>query len=453
MWRTMLVAMMGEPLTKDELVLFRKATGRAEPPKSRVEEAAFIVGRRGGKDRATSVLAAYIAALCDHSDVISPGERGVLICIGADQRQARIQRDYIEGAFRSSPVLARSVTGSTADALSLENGIDVEVRPASFRRLRGPTAVAVIASEAAFWMDSETGSVNADTEILAAARPMLATTGGPLVIITTPYARRGETWGIYRRHYGPAGDPLILVAQGATRDFNPTLPQKVVDRAYERDPAAAAAEYDAIFRTDVESFVAREAVEACVSVGVRERAPLPGVRYVGFVDPSGGSTDAMTLAVAHRDPAEGRAVLDALREVRPPFSPASVVADFAALLKSYRISKVTGDRYGGEFCREPFKRLGITYTPSARPKSDIYRDVLPLINSGRVSLLDNPRLVAQLTGLERRTARSGRDSITGQAGTMTSATRRTARCSRSAAGTTTPPRSRPRSAAASPLPT
>jgi hypothetical protein len=44
-------------------------------------------------------------------------------------------------------------------------------------------------------------------------------------------------------------------------------------------------------------------------------------------------------------------------------------------------------------------------------KSDIYRDLLPVLNSGRAQLLDHPRLVAQLCGLERRTARGGRESI------------------------------------------
>jgi hypothetical protein len=43
-------------------------------------------------------------------------------------------------------------------------------------------------------------------------------------------------------------------------------------------------------------------------------------------------------------------------------------------------------------------------------RSDLYRDLLPLVNSGRVELLDHPRLVAQLCALERRTARSGKDS-------------------------------------------
>jgi hypothetical protein len=66
-----------------------------------------------------------------------------------------------------------------------------------------------------------------------AVRPGLATTGGPLLVASSPYARKGELWNAHRKHYGPKGDSLILVAQGASRDFNPSLPQRVVDRAFE----------------------------------------------------------------------------------------------------------------------------------------------------------------------------------------------------------------------------
>jgi hypothetical protein len=48
---------------------------------------------------------------------------------------------------------------------------------------------------------------------------------------------------------------------------------------------------------------------------------------------------------------------------------------------------------------------------SEKPKRDIYRDCLPLLNSRKVQLLDDRRLISQLHGLERRTARGGRDSI------------------------------------------
>jgi hypothetical protein len=87
------------------------------------------------------------------------------------------------------------------------------------------------------------------------------------------------------------------------------------------------------------------------------------------------------LAVAHRD-ADGNAVIDALRERRPPFSPAAVVDEFCALLKSYRVSSVHGDRYAGGFASEAFNRHGIRYQPAARTKSDAYVDLLPLLNSG-----------------------------------------------------------------------
>jgi hypothetical protein len=404
-WRTLLIAAMGEPLYDDERELFAKLTGRAREPLRRVEEVAAVVGRRGGKSRAMATLAAYIAGLCSHDLV--PGERGVLLCIAPDQRQAAITLDYATAAFECSPILRQLTANRTADALELTNGIVIEVRAASFRRLRGPTYIAVIADEAAFWFSDEF-SANADTEILGACRPGLATTGGPLIIASSPYARRGVLWEAHRRHYGPDGDPLILVAQGASRDFNPSLPQSVVDRALERDRAAASAEYLAQFRTDIESFVPHEVVTACVGDHV-EMAPLAQHRYSAFVDPSGGSADSFTMAISHRD--GERVVVDATREVRPPFSPDAVIDDFAILLRTYGVATVHGDRYAGEFPRELFRKRGVGYRCADKPKSDLYRDLLPLLNSGRIVLPKSDRLVNQLCGLERRVARSGRDSI------------------------------------------
>ena len=117
----------------------------------------------------------------------------------------------------------------------------------------------------------------------------------------------------------------------------------------------------------------------------------------------------MTLAIAHME--GDRVILDCIREQRPPFSPESVVADFAAVMKTYRVNKVLGDRWGGEFVREPFRKLGITYELSEKSKSEIYLNCLPLLNAGTAQLLALPRLTAQLCGLERRTARGGRDNI------------------------------------------
>jgi hypothetical protein len=218
-------------------------------------------------------------------------------------------------------------------------------------------------------------------------------------------------WKLYSPHFGPQGDPRILVVQGASRTFNPSLPQSVVDRAYERDPASAAAEFGAEFRRDIESFISIEAVRACVSANVLERAPKPGVIYRAFIDPSGGSADSFALAIGHNEVGRQVLVVDAIREVQPPLSPEGVVAEFSALLKTYRISSAVGDRYGGEWPVEQFRKFGILYEQAAKPKSELYQDALSALNSRRLELLDHPRLVQQLVGLERRTARSGRDSI------------------------------------------
>ena len=80
-------------------------------------------------------------------------------------------------------------------------------------------------------------------------------------------------------------------------------------------------------------------------------------------------------------------------------------------MQSYRVSKINADKYAGEFPKELFRKRGIVFESSAAPKSDLYRDLLPMLNSGQITLPKSDRLVAQLTGLERRTARSGRDSI------------------------------------------
>lgn len=88
-----------------------------------------------------------------------------------------------------------------------------------------------------------------------------------------------------------------------------------------------------------------------------------------------------------------------------------MVSDFAETLKSYRISQVRGDRYAGERPKEAFQRHGIAYLSAEKPKSDLYRDALPQLNSKNVALLDLPKLTAQLVSLERRTSRGGREII------------------------------------------
>jgi hypothetical protein len=64
-----------------------------------------------------------------------------------------------------------------------------------------------------------------------------------------------------------------------------------------------------------------------------------------------------------------------------------------------------------EWPREQFRKHGVNYEPAEKPKSELYRDLLPLINSTAADLLEHDKLVTQLISLERRTSRGGKDSI------------------------------------------
>jgi len=407
-WITYFRALFGLPMNTDERTIYEKCTGREDaPPEEGFTETWLVVGRRGGKSFALALVAVFFALFRDWSRVLAPGEVATVMILAADRKQARVIFRFVRGLIRSTPLLDQEVVRATEDFIQLSNHVAVEVHTASFRTVRGYTVVAALCDEIAFWRAEE--SANPDREILNALRPAMATVPGALLLCaSSPYAQRGVLYDAFRRYHGSDGAP-VLVWRADTRTMNPTVPKEVVDEAYEQDPDAAAAEYGAEFRRDVADFISRGAVEDCVDRGVRERPYRAGRRYVAFTDPSGGSRDSFTLAVAHRE--KDRVVLDALREVRPPFSPEGVVGEFSDLVRGYGLSRVRGDRYAGEWPREAFRRHGLTYEPSMKPKSDIYVDLLPLVNSGRAGLLDDPRLVHQLASPERRTSRSGRDSV------------------------------------------
>jgi hypothetical protein len=327
--------------------------------------------------------------------------------VAADRKQARSIFRYLKGML-SIPLLAGLIVRETADAVELSNNIVIEIQTASAKTIRGYTVVAALCDEVSFWTTDD-GGASPDTEIIAALRPAMATIPGAMLLLaSSPYARTGVLYDEYRKHFGK-DDSTTLVWQAPTLTMNPSVPADIIADAYEKDPASASAEYGAQFRTDVESFISREAVDAVTATGVFELPPMLPFDYVAFVDPSGGSSDSMTLAIAHRE--GDRAILDAIREAKPPFSPESVVEEFSKLLKQYSIKTIVGDRYAGLWPRERFYVHGIEYQCSEKPASDLYRDLLPLINSKQVELLDHQKATAQLCSLERRTARGGKDSI------------------------------------------
>ena len=336
-WFVFLAALFGIAMSAAEAEVYRACAGRSALPDRPFREAWLVCGRRSGKSFVMALIAVFLACFRDYRPFLAAGERATIMIVAADRRQARQVLRFVRGLL-SAPVLAKRVVNDVSDSIELQGDAVIEVITAS-HAVRGYTVAACCCDELAFWPTED--SSTPDQVIIEAIRPAMLTIPDSLLICaSSPYARRGALWDSYRKYFGKDDAP-VLVWRAPTLTMNPSVPSRVIEEAFEADPASAAAEYGAEFRTDVETFVSREAVEACVAPGVRERPPVLDEYYSAFVDPSGGSADAMTLAIGHR---EGDVVvIDALRERRPPLSPDDVAAEFAAA------EELSGD----DFARRP----------------------------------------------------------------------------------------------------
>ncbi len=402
-WRALLAGFYGLDLDETELDVFKTLTGRTQAPQGPFSELWLVVGRRGGKSHAAALLALFQAVFQDHRDKLSPGEIATTLVLAADRPQARSAMRYIAGLCEH-PMIRPMVKRQNETTIEFNNRSAIEIGTASFRSVRGYTLSAVIADEIAFW---HSDGASPDREIIQALRPALATLGGKLIALSSPYAKRGMLWSTFKRAFGDDGEHRVLVAQAPSKVMNPTLPQRVIDDAMREDPEAARAEYLAEFRSDISSFLDLGLIEEATRPKPLELPPVSGVNYRAFVDPAGGGQDEFSLCIAHSD--RGHAVVDLVRGRRG--SPAAIVAEYADILRRYSVTQVSGDRYAGRWPRDEFLRFGIRYTVADLDRSGLYLEMLAALNSGRVELPPCEVVHRQLAGLERRTSRSGRDTI------------------------------------------
>ncbi len=307
-WLAFLSALFALPMSNEEAELFRACTGRTTIPAKPFNEAWLCCGRRAGKSFMMALCAVFFAVFRDYSAYLTLGERCTIMVLAADRKQARVIMRYVRGLLKL-PVFAKLVERESAESFDLSNRVTIEVHTASTKTVRGYAIPVALCDEIAFWPTEDAAAP--DFEMLDSIRPAMATIPNALLLCaSSPYARRGALWDAYRRYYAKDDAP-VLVWKASTCTMNPTVPQSVIDEAMERDAASASAEYGAEFRSDIESFLTREIIEAAIVPGRFELPRMANVRYVGFCDPSGGAADDMTLCVAHR---EGEvAVVDCIR--------------------------------------------------------------------------------------------------------------------------------------------
>ena len=172
-WFAFLKTVFGIQLDDTELATFQKFTGRTTPLAEGYLEATLIIGRRGGKSLTLACIAAFLAAFYDWSPYLTGGERGTIMIVAADRKQARAIFRYLKEML-SIPLLAGLIERETAESIDLNNNITVEILSANFKTVRSYTLVAGLADELAYWPTDE-NMANPNSEIIGAIRPAMAT--------------------------------------------------------------------------------------------------------------------------------------------------------------------------------------------------------------------------------------------------------------------------------------
>lgn len=399
-------------MTPAELAHFAKLCGDRGVPAHVVSELVIIAGRGSGKTLAAAVLLIYFCYFCDFR--VTPGQIPVALLLAATRDQSQVAFRFVKGLIESSPILAAEVVNITRQTVELHNGLEIHIASADYRTVRGRSIVIAICDELAFW-EITAEAANPDTEVLTALRPGLARFRNALLVcISSPYAQQGELFEYFRRYYGQS-DARVMVAKGATLDFNATFDAAVIADAYERDAIAASAEYGADFRTDRAGYIDALLLDSVTRREPREIPYSPTSLTGGYLhyfaggDVSGGKVDATAFAVFCDH--NGKVQQCAVRRWPSPHDPLQVAKEVADFLATYKLTSARADQYGAAVVRGVYQSAGVTLTDAPDTRSETYLKFLPLLTTGRVELSPDPVLRVELLTLERRTSRGGRDTV------------------------------------------
>ena len=138
-WFAFLAALFGLRMDAEQQGIFQACTQREDRPTQQAREAWLICGRRAGKSFILALVAVFLACFNDWTPYLGIGERGTIMIIAGDRKQARVIMRYVKGLIGSVPMLAQTIEAERQDSIDLANRITIEVHTCSFRTVRGYT--------------------------------------------------------------------------------------------------------------------------------------------------------------------------------------------------------------------------------------------------------------------------------------------------------------------------
>lgn len=438
-------------------------------------------GIRGGKGEVASFFTGYEGVFGGHDDYFRAGQPAFILQIAQDLSLARESLFRIRALLDGIPFLTQPYHGmwsgangerigrQTADVIQLWNGMKIKTAPPTVKAVRGYDAAAAVLDEVGVWPVADEAA-NVDEQVYTQVRSRFAQfPHHKLLALSSPWIMSGM---LYRNHkIGTRGQHVYCrdCAQGKPRSNCPLC--KLARRAYRRflgihlttgafggidGVAKASAEYApgsrdylnvanefleeyrllkplefrreclAEFQTSTSSFLNAKQIDASVSKGLLERAPMvlrpdqPTPKYlplyVAALDPA-FRHDTFAFMIGHTDEA-GKVVYDVIREWIPepdtPLKPKQIIEEITPLMDAYDVVSAASDQHSFEGLEDIALDAGwgmerIQF--GATSKNNIMGNFQMLLNQGRIDLLDHESTIFQLKSLQKRRTDTGNVTI------------------------------------------
>jgi phage FluMu gp28-like protein len=339
-------------------------------------------GRQCGKTTTIAVRAIHFAFA---------RPRTTTLIVSPSLRQSIIMFDCVLELVYGNRWLPASVVRKTRTVVELDNGSRIIALPCSVHKLRGHTADMVVVDESAFVPEEVVVNV---------LNPMLATTDGVLILISTP-------WGRDHFFYRALIDPDFSVHKVKSCEC-PLIPEEFLEKQREfmtKDDYLR--EYEAEFVEAARSYFGQDLIRSCIdadlefideSISVGEgTARLVGDCYMG-VD-LGKLRDYSAVVVVKR--AEDLVKLVFLKEfpLETPYS--HVIGWIVRAERRCGFRKIVVDRSGvGEAVMEEIKTQGLKNAEgqafSAQSKAEMLTYLRIKMEQGKFKMPYSRKLCQQL---------------------------------------------------------
>ncbi len=409
-------------------------------------EAWGIAGIRGGKSEIAAFIVVYEAICGGHEAFIHPGKKAVCFQIAQDLQFAQYALHGINANLDAIPILARRTDKwkqVTARRVDLFNNMVIMTVPPTVKSVRGYDAPVAVMDEVGVWYQ-DADSANPDAAVYTQVKSRQAQFEHPKIVgITSPWNKGGLAWARYQagtdgrkivcdqcrvtpkeslchaceRVRRPHKNRVVLHATTASLG-NPLIQRKFLQETQAQDSLAFERECLARFLDSLSGFLDSKQLSKSVAPGVIERPPNSAFTYVAAMDPA-FRRDAFAFCIGHVDN-QGVFVVDLLRRwIKPPdgisgWSPTTILQEIATLTKPYRVFQVATDQYHFDSLQQLALDMGLSIkqvTFSAGSKAEIFGNLRTLLNTNRLSLLDEPETLGELASLERKLNQGGTVSI------------------------------------------